>query len=338
MLDFIRKIVIGMKNKSSGPSIKKKKSQLANGPAIGVGLAVVSIISIGVAIAAFRNNSGEQVNKSEVKQTAPPVSTVSAPPKELESYWNLKKESNCSSSNVKVPSGYATLICKISDRDMVNVFVFSWTSAQKANKSNGAKEQIQHQVYFIPLNYRWELGSNSKIEHVGGDRKINIIAERLSSKDKARENFEHAMQGKTDVFFIGMASREGDLEIEEERAWWRALNLHEAFYAFIPDPESTNEYALSFGQYDDKKCPPLINSSEERPILIAMLSGSGKNQQDPLTIYKNRIELDLEEKVDEIIDEILNYRNENNASGRKLVKPSCYSRGETPNVIAIPLS
>ena len=45
---FIKKIVSGMKNKSSGPSIKKKKHQGANRRAIGIGLAVVSIISIGV--------------------------------------------------------------------------------------------------------------------------------------------------------------------------------------------------------------------------------------------------------------------------------------------------
>ncbi|MGK7904174.1 MAG: hypothetical protein AB4352_22745 [Hormoscilla sp.] len=341
MLDFIKKIVSSMKNKNSGPSIKKKKTPIsATGRAIGFGM-ILAVVSIGIGVAiALINNPGQQPRPpvpgpNPPEPPKPPASPV-LPPRELESYWDLRKESNCSSSEVKVPSGYATLICEISDRDMRNVFVFSWKSEQKAHKSNGGKDEIEHQVYFVPLNYRWGLGSNSKIEHAGGERKINIIAERLSSKDKARENFEHAMKGKTDVFFIGMASREGDLEIEEERAWWRARNLHEAFYAFIPAPESTNTYALNFGQYDDRKCPPLINSSEERPILIAMISGSGKNQQDPLSIYKNRIEPDLEEKVEQVIDGILKDIKKNNASGRKLVKPSCYSIGE--QAIPIPLS
>lgn len=359
MFYFINKIVRIMNNKNSGPSIKQKKSQGATGPAtgraIGFGmmLAVVSI-GIGVAIALIINKPEPRSPEREPNPPGPPAPVPGAnppgppgsgsqppaspvlPPRELESYWDLRKESNCSSSEVKVPSGYATLICEISDRDMMNVFVFSWNSVKQANKSNGAKDQIEHQVYFVPLNYRWGLGSNSQIEHVGGEWKINLIAERLSSKDKARENFEHAMKGKTDVFFIGMASREGDLEIEEQRALSRALNLHEAFYAFIPDTESTNTYALNFGQYDDRKCPPLSNSSEERPILIAMISGSGKNQQDPLSIYKNRIEPDLEEKVEQVIDGILKYIKKHNGSGRKLVKPSCYSEGE--QAIPIPLS
>jgi len=70
-------------------------------------------------------------------------------------YWDLRKESNCSSSEVKIPSGYATLICEISDRDMINVFVFSWESVKQANKSNRGEDEINHQVYFVPLNYRW---------------------------------------------------------------------------------------------------------------------------------------------------------------------------------------
>jgi len=59
MLDFIKKIVSSIKNKGRGPIIKRKRSSYAPGRASGVCLAVVSIVSIGVAIA-LRNDPGQQ--------------------------------------------------------------------------------------------------------------------------------------------------------------------------------------------------------------------------------------------------------------------------------------
>jgi len=48
-----------------------------------------------------------------------------------------------------------------------------------------------------------------------------------------------------------------------------------------------------------------------------MISGSEKYQQDVMSIYENRSEPDWEEKVEEVIDVILNYMNNNSSYGKK---------------------
>jgi len=96
IFDFINKIVRIVKNKNSGPSIKRKKTpRPATGRVIGFGM-ILAVVSIGIGVAiALRNNPGQQPAKLPprppvpgVKPPAPPVSPGSAanPPRELKSY------------------------------------------------------------------------------------------------------------------------------------------------------------------------------------------------------------------------------------------------------------
>ncbi|MGI2908948.1 serine/threonine protein kinase [Tolypothrix sp. VBCCA 56010] len=143
-------------------------------------------------------------------------------------------------------------------------------------------------VAVLSVEYKWQLGSNYQVKY--NDQLINLDSLKSNLEE---EGIQRIMENPSEIISVGTASCEGNVEVEEKRAFERSQQLQLLVKKIFSKTRSVQGYRLlNMGQFQRSDCQANQDSTAyQRSIIII-----GVKKQSQGVILDEALRNRLEEK------------------------------------------
>lgn len=143
-------------------------------------------------------------------------------------------------------------------------------------------------VAVLSVEYKWQLGSNYQVKY--NDKLINLDSLKSNLEE---EGIQRIMENPSEIISVGTASCEGNVEVEEKRAFERSQQLQLLVKKIFSKTRSVQGYRLlNMGQFQRSDCQANQDSTAyQRSIIII-----GVKKQSEGVILDEALRNRLEEK------------------------------------------
>jgi serine/threonine protein kinase len=143
-------------------------------------------------------------------------------------------------------------------------------------------------VAVLSVEYKWQLGSNYQVKY--NDQLINLDSLKSNLEE---EGIQRIMENPSEIISVGTASCEGNVEVEEKRAFERSQQLQLLVKKIFSKTRSVQGYRLlNMGQFQRSDCQANQDSTAyQRSIIII-----GVKKQSEGVILDEALRNRLEEK------------------------------------------
>ncbi|MBW4480536.1 MAG: serine/threonine protein kinase [Tolypothrix brevis GSE-NOS-MK-07-07A] len=120
-------------------------------------------------------------------------------------------------------------------------------------------------VAVLSVEYKWQLGSNYQVKYNNELIKLNSLKSNLEE-----EGIQRIMENPSEIISVGTASCEGNVEVEEKRAFERSQQLQLLVKKIFSNTKSVQGYRLlNMGQFQRSDCQKNQDSTDyQRSIII----------------------------------------------------------------------
>jgi eukaryotic-like serine/threonine-protein kinase len=120
-------------------------------------------------------------------------------------------------------------------------------------------------VAVLSVEYKWQLGSNYQVKYNDELIKLNSLKSNLEE-----EGIQRIMENPSEIISVGTASCEGNVEVEEKRAFERSQQLQLLVKKIFGNTRSVEGYRLlNMGQFQRSDCQANQDSTAyQRSIII----------------------------------------------------------------------
>ncbi|MGI8504140.1 MAG: protein kinase domain-containing protein [Hassallia sp.] len=120
-------------------------------------------------------------------------------------------------------------------------------------------------VAVLSVEYKWQLGSNYQVKYNNELIKLDSLKSNLEE-----EGIQRIMENPSEIISVGTASCEGNVEVEEKRAFERSQQLQLLVKKIFNNTRSVQSYRLlNMGQFQRSDCQANQDSTDyQRSIII----------------------------------------------------------------------